>query len=50
MIITYASKAEKEVPDRDERYKINLELKYFKDRLFLELMDKGKPREQLKVI
>ena len=40
-------KTEEEIPDREERYKINEEIKKIKDSLFLEFLDKGKPGEKL---
>ena len=48
MKIKYKSKTEEEIPDRDERYKKNQEIKAFKDRLFQEFLDKGQPGEKLR--
>ena len=41
MKIKHKSKTEKEIPDRDERYKKNQEIKAIKDKLFQEFMDKN---------
>ena len=48
MKIKHKSKTEKEIPDRDERYKKNQEIKAIKDKLFQEFMDKGQPGEKLR--
>ena len=40
-------KTEEEIPDIEERYKINSEIKKIKDNLYLEFLDKGKPGENL---
>ena len=43
----YPMKTEEEIPDREERYKKNGEIKKIKDNLFLEFLDKDKPGEKL---
>jgi hypothetical protein len=48
MKIMHRSKTEKEIPDREERFKKNQEIKATKDRLFQEFMNKGQPGEKLK--
>ena len=47
MKIKYTSKTEEEIPDREERAKINQEIKNFKDKLFIQFLDKGQPGEKL---
>ncbi len=42
------TKTEEEIPDREERFKKNQEIKATKDRLSLEFMNKGQPGEKLK--
>ena len=48
MKIMHRAKTEKEIPDREERFKKNQEIKATKDRLFQEFMNKGQPGEKLK--
>lgn len=43
----YPLKTEKELPDNEERYKKNNEIKRYKENLFLEFLDKDKPGEKL---
>ena len=43
----YPLKTEEEIPDREERFKKNEEIKKIKDNLFLEFLDKDKPGEKL---
>ena len=43
----YPLKAEEEIPDKDERYIKNKEIKKIRDDLFLEFLDKGQPGEKL---
>lgn len=50
MKIMHKSKTEEEVPDREERFKINSEIKKYKDKLFLEFLNPGQPGEKLKEI
>ena len=50
MKIMHRSKTEEEIPDREERFKKNQEIKATKDRLFQEFMEKGQPGEKLKDI
>ena len=46
--IMHKTKTEEEIPDREERFKKNQEIKATKDRLSLEFMNKGQPGEKLK--
>ena len=46
--IMHKTKTEEEIPDREERFKKNQEIKAIKDRLSLEFMNKGQPGEKLK--
>lgn len=43
----FANKTEAEIPDRDERYKKNQELKKIRETEFLTFLDKGQPGEEL---
>lgn len=43
----YPLKTEKEIPDREERFKKNEEIKKIKDNLFLTFIDKDQPGEKL---
>lgn len=43
----YPLKTEKEIPDNEERYKKNNEIKKYKENLFQEFLDKDKPGEKL---
>ena len=40
-------KTEEEIPDREERFKVNNVIKKHKDHLFMEFLDKGQPGEKL---
>ena len=48
MKIVHKSKTEEEIPDKEERYIKNQEIKKLKDRLSLEFLDKGQPGEKLR--
>ena len=43
----YPNKREKEIPDKDERYKKNQELKKMREENFLQFLNKGQPGEKL---
>ena len=43
----YPLKAEKEIPDKEERYRKNNEIKKYRENLFLQFLDKDKPGEKL---
>ena len=43
----YPLKTEKEIPDNEERYKKNNEIKRYKENLFIEFLGKGQPGEKL---
>ena len=47
MKILYPLKTEEEIPNREERFLKNEEIKKMKDNLFLEFLDKGNPGEKL---
>lgn len=46
----YPLKTEEEIPNNEERYKKNNEIKRYKESLFLEFLDKDKPGEKLYTI
>lgn len=48
--IIHPNKTEEEIPEREERFKKNQEIKKLKDRLFQEFINKGQPGEKLKEI
>ena len=43
----YPLKTEKEIPDKEERYRKNNEIKKYRENLFLQFLDKDKPGEKL---
>ena len=45
--LVYKSKTEEEIPDREERFKKNQEIKATQDRLYQEFLNKGQPGEKL---
>ena len=47
MKIVFKNKTKEEIPDRDERYKINQELKKIRERKYLDFLNEGQPGEKL---
>ena len=50
MKLIHRNKTEEEIPDKEERYIKNQEIRQLKDKLFLEFLDEGQPGEKLRDI